>query len=83
MRRFWSEIDLQVVAMLLLFAPTLCLNWWLFPVPLLVPQGRICVRVFWDYPAFGQRPWAYLAANELMVGVVVAAVAGIRVAARG
>ncbi|HKB01514.1 MAG TPA: hypothetical protein VKD90_04800 [Gemmataceae bacterium] len=80
MRRLCDEIDLHIVAMLVLMAPALCLGWWLLVVPLLVPQGRIYVRAFWDYPAFGRRPWAYLAANELLVVGAVGALAGLRVA---
>ena len=81
MRRLWGEIDFHVAAMLLLLAPAVCLGWWGLAVPLLIPQGRIGMRAFVDYPAFGRRPWAYLAANELVVSVVVAVAAGARVAA--
>jgi hypothetical protein len=67
MRRLWGEIDLHVAALLVLLAPGLCLGWWWLAAPLLLPQGRIGTRAFVDYPAFGRRPWAYLAANELLV----------------
>ncbi len=80
MRHLWEEIDLHVAFILLLVSPVACLGWSSLIVPLLVPQGRIGVRAFWDYPSFGQRPWAYLAANELLVLVAVAVLAGVRVA---
>ena len=81
--RFWNEIDLHVAAMLLMLAPAACLGWWGLAVPLLLPQGRIAARVFVDCPAFQRRPWAYFAANELLVGVLVAVAAVARVAAGG
>jgi hypothetical protein len=81
LRRLWREIDLHVVAMLLVFIPALCLSPWWLVVPLLVPQGRIYVRAFRDYRAFRRRPWAYLVANELLVIGMVGAGAGVRLAA--
>jgi hypothetical protein len=42
------------------------------------PAGWIYCRVFIDYSAFGRRPWAYLAANEVLVFGVVGLVSGIR-----
>ena len=75
-----DEIDLHVVAMLVLFTPALFLSaWWAIPAAIL-PQGRILVRAFWDYPAFGQRPWKYLLANELLVLGVAAVVVGVKLA---
>lgn len=79
MRTLWDEIDLHVVAMLVLLAPALLVGWWVLVVALLVPQGRICTRAFLDYPSFGRRPWAYLIANELLVAGTVGAAAGVRV----
>lgn len=80
MLRPWDEIDCHVAAMLLLLGPVGFLGWWWLAAPLLLPQGRIGARVLVDCPAFGQRPWAYLAANELLVVVAVAVVAGARAA---
>jgi hypothetical protein len=80
MRRLWAEVDLHVAAMLGLLSPALCLSWWWLPVPLLIPQGRICVRAFLDNPASGPRPWTYLVANELLVVGAVGAVAVVRFA---
>ncbi len=80
MRWLWGEIDLHVAAMLLMLAPAAFLGWWGLAVPLLMPQGRIGTRAFVDYPAFKQRPWAYLTANELLVSVVVVVLAGVRFA---
>lgn len=76
MPRLWDQIDLHIVAMFVLLAPALCVGWWLLPVPLLVPQGRIYVRAFCDYPAFGRRPWAYLAVNELLLVGLIGALVG-------
>src|SRR5437762_1772997 len=39
--RLWGEIDLHIVAMLLLLAPAGFLGWWGLAAPLLIPQGRI------------------------------------------
>ena len=80
MQRLLDEIDLHVVAMLLLIAPALFLSWWPLIVLLLVPQGRIYVRSFWDYPAFGRRSWTYLIANEFLVVGSVGILAGGRFA---
>jgi hypothetical protein len=55
-----------------------CMSWWWLAVPLLAPQGRVYVRAFWDYPTFGKRPWAYLAANELLILGTVGALAWMR-----
>ena len=65
--RIREEIDLHIVAILMLAVPAMCLDWWYFIVPLLMPQGRIYVRVFWDFHVFVRRPWAYLIINELLV----------------
>jgi hypothetical protein len=78
MRRLWAEVDLHVAAMLGLLSPALCVSWWWLLVPLLISQGRICVRAFLDYPAFGRRPWTYLVANELLVVAAVGTVAVVR-----
>jgi hypothetical protein len=79
-RRLWGEIDLHVAAMLLMLAPAVCLGWWGLAAPLLIPQGRIGTRAFVDYPAFKQRPWAYLTANEILVLGFVGLLAGVRFA---
>ena len=78
-QRLREEIDLHIAAMLLFCVAVMCLDWWYFIVPLLMPQGRIYVRVFWDYPAFGRRPWAYLVINELLVFGTVSLFVGLRV----
>jgi hypothetical protein len=79
-RRFLDEIDIHILWMLALFIPVLWLSvWWVF-LPVLVPQGRILVRAFSEYPRFGQRPWRYLAANELVVLGTAAALVGVRLA---
>lgn len=67
MGRLWDAIDLHVAVMLVLLAPVACVSCWWLVVPLLVPQGRISVRAFWDLPTLGERRWVYLAANELLV----------------
>lgn len=67
MRRCWGEIDPEIAYMLLMMFPLTCLSWWMLPVPMLVPQGRICARVFWDYHSFGRSTWPYLVANEVFV----------------
>lgn len=71
MRRLWGEIDLHVVAMLLILAPVAFLGWWGLAILFLVPQGRIGTRAVVDVPAFGRRPWVYLFVNELLVIAVV------------
>lgn len=79
MRRICTEIDLHIVPMLVMLAPAVCWSWWLLPVPLLVPQGRIFARAFWDYPSFGQPAWPYFVANELLVIASVGLVAALQV----
>ena len=66
-RHLLDEIDLHIVAILVVLSPAALLSsWWLLGFVLL-PQGRICVRAFVDYPTFGRRKWPYLLANELLV----------------
>lgn len=72
MSQFWHELDLHVFSILLLCAPIGLLSGWWLLVPLLLPQGRIGVRAFVDYPSFSRCPYCYLIANELLVVVVVA-----------
>jgi hypothetical protein len=79
-RRLWDEFDLHVAAMLVMSAPAACLGWWGLAVPLLISQGRIGTRAFVDYSAFNQRPWNYLATNELLAFGFVALLAGARFA---
>ena len=40
-------------------------------IALLIPQGRIYVRAFWDYPKFGRKKMPYIIANEIQVIVAV------------
>jgi hypothetical protein len=86
MRKICQEIDLHIVAILILFLP------WPFllllfslretalfalVIPLLLPQGRIFTRFFWDYPAMGQARVRFLLVNECLVLGSVAAVVGL------
>lgn len=81
MQMFLDEVDLHVAAMLIMMAgPAGLLGGWWLAILLLLPQGRIGMRAFADYPSFGRRPWVYLAANEFVVGATTAATIGIRYA---
>jgi hypothetical protein len=81
-QRLWNAIDLHVAFMSALLAPFAYLGWWWLAVPLFAPQGRIYVRAFWDYPAFGKPARVYVVANELLVLSIVGILAAIRFAAQ-
>ena len=70
MRKLWDSVDLHIVLILVLACPVVFLSSWWLALPLFAPQGIIYVHVFWDHPAPGPRPWAYLVANELLVLMV-------------
>ncbi len=84
MPKLSEEIDLHIVAILILFLPWPLLMFLyserqmvlvtLF-IPLLIPQGIIFTRFFWDYPAMGRARIRFLLVNESVilssVGVVV------------
>ena len=76
MRKLWDSVDLHIVLILVLACPVVFLSSWWLALPLFAPQGIIYVHVFWDHPAPGPRPWAYLVANELLVLMVVGLFAG-------
>ena len=86
MRRLLNEIDLHVVAVLVIVVPPMaaisCLRpspgWVWVAVVLLIPQGLICVRAFGGYPTVGKRFWLYLIGNELLVFGVVGLTVAIR-----
>jgi hypothetical protein len=74
MTAIFQEIDLHVVAMLLLllvgaaFLPHLP---WALIVLAVIPQGRILTRALHDYPRFKRPAAGYLIANEAVVGCAV------------
>lgn len=68
-RPLLNEVDLHIVAMLILIVPASCLLpsvIWSCAIIFAVPQGRILTRVFVDYPAFKRPALPYFIANELM-----------------
>jgi hypothetical protein len=67
MRSLVDEIDLHIVPLLVVFTPLFYLGGWCLLPAILVPQGRIFVRVLSGYPTCVNRPWRYLAVNELLV----------------
>ena len=71
MSRIWTEVDLHIVAMLVLSVPVAFLSWWWLALPLVMPQGRIYFHA-WDTRKSGGRAWPYVAANEILVMVTLA-----------
>ena len=62
-----DEIDLHIVAMLSIVIPLALFvlpSVWAAITIAAIPQGRIYVRAFCDYPAFKRSSLPYLMANE-------------------
>lgn len=79
-RPILNEVNLHIVAMMVLGAPIFALpfSFWVELLLLVaLPQGRIFTRAYVDYPAFKRPSWPYVVANEgLVLGVAALAVAG-------
>lgn len=82
-----DEIDLHITQMMLFILPLGAIISANAPghykllglaVVLLLPQGRIYVRAFWDYPSFGKPKTPYLIVNQaqtLLAALICAVIA--------
>lgn len=80
-----DELDLHITQMMLFILPLGAIVSFNAPghykligpgLALLVPQGRIYVRAFWDYPSFGKPKAPYLIVNQAqtLLAVLICAV---------
>jgi hypothetical protein len=82
-----DELDLHVTQMMIFLLPLGAIVGANMPgyykligvgAVLLVPQGRILVRAFWDYPSFNKPKGPYLLVNQsqtLLATLICAAIA--------
>jgi len=79
-----DELDLHIIPLVLmvfilgLVIPSAFLVWPVGAI-VLIPQGRIFVRAFWDYPKFGKPKAKYLFVNEVFVILSVLLFIGLKI----
>lgn len=82
MSRICAELDVHVVALLVLCSPIVLFNEWWLGVPLVLPQGLLLTRAV-DIRKSGGQMWTYLGANELLILATVALLLGLQIVIRG